>query len=171
MLTFTIDSTPTNQICSFYRGLRHVVRNCFYKLNQIPIFMMKPIFSTTQPTILVSSQTLVSYVLTLLECTSFFKIAPNYPSIQMLNNYYPVMNSTRNNILPTYLGNHGLSYVGNNNIPNPWTIIPNPYYPRNPPLTFPNTSKFAAYPFLSVVSIKIVVTKKSKGVQTTVMAP
>ncbi len=159
MFTFTIDSTPINQICSFYKGRRHVVRHYLYKLNQIPIFMMKPIFNTTQPTILVSSQTLVNYVLTLLECTSFFKVALNYPSIQMLNNQYLVMNSTKNNILPTYLGNHGLSYVGNNNIPNPWTIIPNLYYPRNPPFTFPNTFKFSAYPFLNVVSIKIVITK------------
>jgi hypothetical protein len=72
---------------------------------------------------------------------------------------------TRNNILPTYLGNYGLSYVGNDNIPNPWTIIPNPYYPRNLPLTFPNTSRHVAYPFPNVVSTRIVVTRESKGVQ------
>jgi len=86
MFTFIIDSTPTNQICFFYRGLGHIVGNCPYKLSQIPIFMMKPIFSTTQPTISISSQTLVSYVLTVLECTSSFKVAHNYPVIQMLSN-------------------------------------------------------------------------------------
>jgi hypothetical protein len=37
------------------------------------------------------------------------------------------MNPTRNNTLLAYLGNYGLSYVGNDNIPNPWTMIPNPY--------------------------------------------
>jgi hypothetical protein len=31
MPTFTIDSTPNSQICSFCRGLRHVVGNCLYK--------------------------------------------------------------------------------------------------------------------------------------------
>jgi hypothetical protein len=159
MPTFTIDSTPINQMCSFCRGPGHVIGNCPYKLSQILIFMTKLIFSITQPTISVSSQTLMSCVQVVLKCTLSFKVAPNYFVIQMLNNQYLVMNPTRNSILPTYLGNYGLSYVGNGNIPNPWTIIPNPYYPGNPPLTFPNTFRLVAYLFSSVVSTKIVVTR------------
>jgi hypothetical protein len=48
------------------------------------------------------------------------------------------MNPTKNNILLAYLGNYGPSYTSNNNIPNPWTMIPNLYYLSNPPLTFSN---------------------------------
>jgi hypothetical protein len=39
------------------------------------------------------------------------------------------MNPTENDILPTYFGNYGLSYVSTSNIPNPWTLIPNPKKP------------------------------------------
>jgi hypothetical protein len=42
-----------------------------------------------------------------------------------------------NNILPAYLGNHGLSYAGNDNIPNPWTMIFNPYYHETLHLFYP----------------------------------
>jgi len=59
-----------------------------------------------------------------------FTIAPNYFITQVLNDQYLTMNPTRNSILPAYLGNYEPSYVGNDNIPNPWTMIPNPYYPR-----------------------------------------
>jgi hypothetical protein len=48
------------------------------------------------------------------------------------------MNRTENNILPAYLGNYGPSYIGNDDIPNQWTMIPNPYYLGKPPLTFSN---------------------------------
>jgi hypothetical protein len=89
----------------------------------------------------------------------------------MLNDQYLVMNPTRNNILPTYLGNYGLSYVGNDNIPNPWTMIPNPYYPRNFPLTFSNTPRLVAYPFLNMVSTGNVAIGGSKYVQVSVMTP
>jgi len=51
---FTIDSTPNSQICSFCKGPRHVVGNCFYKPNLIPIFVTKPIFNTAQPSISIS---------------------------------------------------------------------------------------------------------------------
>jgi hypothetical protein len=73
------------------------------------------------------------------------------------------MNATNNNILLTYLGNYGSSYAGIYNILNPWTMIPNPYYVGNLPLTFSNTIGPAAYPFLNMVSIKIVVNKGSQG--------
>jgi hypothetical protein len=65
----------------------------------------------------------MSYVLVVIERTSSFTIAPNYPITWMLNDQYLTMNPTKNNILPTYLGNYGLYYVSNNNIPNPWTIF------------------------------------------------
>ncbi len=54
---------------------------------------------------------------------------------------------------------------------NPWTMILNPYYPINPPHIFPNTSKLVAYLFPNIVSIEIVVTRGSQGVQASVMAP
>jgi hypothetical protein len=81
----------------------------------------------------------VTQVLTVLEHTPSFTVAPSYPITQMLNDQYPTMNPTGNNILPTYLGIYGLSYACNDNIPNPWTMILNPYYLGNPPLTFSNT--------------------------------
>jgi hypothetical protein len=55
MLTFIIDSTPTSHICTFCRDPKHIIKNYPYKFNQIPIFVTKPIFSTTQLAILVSS--------------------------------------------------------------------------------------------------------------------
>jgi hypothetical protein len=60
------------------------------------------------------------------------------------------MNPTGNNILLAYLGNYGSSYAYNNNIPNPWIMIPNPYYLGNPPLTFSNTPGHTTYPFQSI---------------------
>ncbi len=36
--TFTIGSTPTSHIYTFYRGLTHVVENCPYRSNQVLIF-------------------------------------------------------------------------------------------------------------------------------------
>jgi hypothetical protein len=30
MPAFTVDSTPTSQICTFCRGLAHIVENCPY---------------------------------------------------------------------------------------------------------------------------------------------
>jgi hypothetical protein len=65
------------------------------------------------------------------------------------------MNPTGNNVLPAYLGNYGPSYVGNNNIPNPWTIF-NFYYLDNPPLTFSNTIGPTTYPIPNMVSTRIV---------------
>jgi len=65
------------------------------------------------------------------------------------------MNPIGNNILPTYLGNYGpSSYANNNNIPNTWKMIPNPYYLRNPPLTFSNTLGLAIYPFLELLQLE-----------------
>jgi hypothetical protein len=81
------------------------------------------------------------------------------------------MNPTRNNILPTYIGNYGSSYIGNGNIPNSWTMIPNPYYPGNLPLTFSNTLGPMAYSFSNMVSIIITTTGGSQGVQTSMMIP
>ncbi len=89
----------------------------------------------------------------------------------MLNNKYPTMNFIGNNILPTYLGNYGPSYASNNNIPNPWTMIPNPYYPRNLQLTFSKTLGPATYLFPNIVSTRIATTKGSQGVQVFVMTP
>jgi hypothetical protein len=64
------------------------------------------------------------------------------------------MNPIKNNILLTYLGNYGPSYTSNDNIPNPWAMILNPYYLGNPPLTFFNTPGLVAYPFSNMVFIK-----------------
>ncbi len=61
-------------------------------------------------------------------------------------------------VLLTYLGNYGLSSVGNDNIPNMWTMIPNPYYLGNPPLIFSNTPRLTTYLFLNMVSIGIAAT-------------
>jgi hypothetical protein len=72
-----------------------------------------------------------------------------------------VVNPTGNNILLAYIGNYGLTYVGNDNIPNPWTMIPNPYYLGNPPFTFTNMFKSTSYIFPNVVSIKIVANGES----------
>jgi hypothetical protein len=55
VLTFLVDSTPISQICTFCKGLAHIVGNCPYKSNQVSIFVTEPIFGTTQPTLLVSS--------------------------------------------------------------------------------------------------------------------
>jgi len=61
------------------------------------------------------------------------------------------MNPTGHNILLAYLGHYEPSYVSNNNIPNPWTMIPNPYYLGNPPFTFFNTTNSTSYPFPNMV--------------------
>jgi len=129
------------------------------------------IFGTTQPINSVSSQIPMIQIEVVLELTPSFIIAPSYPIIQMSNNQYLTMNPIENNILPSYLGNYGPPFVGNNNIPNPWTTIPNPYYPRNPPFTFSNTHGPMAYPFLNMVSTKIVTIRGSQGVQVFVMTP
>ncbi len=81
------------------------------------------------------------------------------------------MNPIGNNILPAYLGNYGLSYASNDNIPNRWTMNLIPYYPRNPPLTFFNTFGPMTYLFPNVVCTGIVVTRGSHNVQVYVMAP
>ncbi len=73
------------------------------------------------------------------------------------------MNPPKSNILLTDLGSYGSSYVGIFNIPNPWTMIPNPFYQRNPPLTFSNTTGPTTYLFSNMVSIEIVVTRGSQG--------
>jgi hypothetical protein len=79
MLTFTIDSTPTSQICTFCRGPTHVVENCPYKSNQVPTFVTKSIFCTTQLAISISSQIPIIQVPIVFECNPSFTIAPNYP--------------------------------------------------------------------------------------------
>jgi hypothetical protein len=89
--------------------------------------MTKSIFSTTQPVISINSHISVVHVLAVLEHTFSFTITPNYPITQMLNDQYLTMNPIGNNILLIYLGNYGLSYAWNDNIPNQWTMIPNPY--------------------------------------------
>jgi hypothetical protein len=84
----------------------------------------------------------------ILERTTFFIVALNCLVTQMLSDQYPIMNLIGNNILPTYLGNYGpSSYANNNNIPNTWTMILNPYYLGNPPLTFSNTLRLMIYLF------------------------
>jgi hypothetical protein len=80
----------------------------------------------------------------------------------MLNDQYPTMNPIGNNVLLAYLGNYGPSYACNDNIPNPWTKIPIPYYLGNPPLTFPNTTGPATYPFPNMVSTGIITTGGSQ---------
>jgi hypothetical protein len=90
----------------------------------------------------------------------------------MLNDQYLTMNPRiGNNILSTYFGNHGSSYASNDNIPNPWTMILNPYYLSNPPLMFSHTTKFVAFPFLNMVPTIIVATRGSQGVQMSMMTP
>jgi hypothetical protein len=69
------------------------------------------------------------------------------------------MNPTENNILLAYLRNYGPSYARNGNISNPWTMILNPYYPRNPPLTFSNPFKPTTYLFSNMVSTIIVTSR------------
>jgi hypothetical protein len=81
------------------------------------------------------------------------------------------MNPTKNSVLPAYLGDCGPSYASNDNIPNPWVMIPSPYYLGNPPLTFSNTISPTTYPFPNMVFIGIVATRGSQGVQTFVMIP
>jgi hypothetical protein len=88
----------------------------------------------------------------------------------MLNDQYPVTNPIGNNISLAYLGNYGPSYASNYNIPNPWTMIHNPYYQGNPPLIFPNTSRLVAYFFPNVMSTGVATTKKIKGVKASTMA-
>jgi hypothetical protein len=56
MPTFTIDSTPINQICIFCKGLAHLVGYYPYRSNQVLIFVIEPIFGTTQPIILDNTQ-------------------------------------------------------------------------------------------------------------------
>jgi hypothetical protein len=68
MFTFIIDSTPILHICSFCKGHEHVIRICFYRPNQKPIFVMEPTFNATQPTILVNSQILVIHIHVVHEC-------------------------------------------------------------------------------------------------------
>jgi len=89
----------------------------------------------------------------------------------MLNDQYPIMNITGNSISLAYLGNYGLSYINNDNIPNPWAMNPNPYYQGNPPLTFSNIPRLMAYPFSNMVSIGIAAIRGSQGVQMFVMIP
>jgi hypothetical protein len=89
----------------------------------------------------------------------------------MLSDEYPTMNAIKNDILLTYFGNYGSSYVSTNNIPNPWMLIPNPYYLGNPPQTFLNTHGPMLYPFLNVVFTRIFATKGSQGVQMPMKAP
>jgi hypothetical protein len=74
------------------------------------------------------------------------------------------MNPTGNSVLLAYLGNYGPSYVSNNNIPNPWIMIRNPYYLGNPLVTFSNTIGLAAYPFPNMVFTRIVTNGGSQGV-------
>ncbi len=81
------------------------------------------------------------------------------------------MNPIGNIILPAYLGNHGASYVGNGNIPNSWTMIPNLYYLGNLPLTFSKTLGPMAYSFLNMVSTIITTTKGNQGVQASMVTP
>jgi hypothetical protein len=98
-----------------------------------------------------------------LKHTPSFIVAPSYPITQMLNDQYLIMNPTKNNILLIYLGNYGSSYEVICNIPNPWTMILNPYYLRNLPFTFSNTTGLATYPFFNMVFIKILITRGSQG--------
>ncbi len=100
----------------------------------------------------------------------FFHNCPCYLVIQVLINQYPKVNPIKNNILLAYLGNYGPSYVGYVNIPNPWTMICNCFYPWNPPFFFLNTLGLMTYRVPNVVSTQIVVTRGNKGVQAFVMA-
>jgi hypothetical protein len=70
------------------------------------------------------------------------------------------MNPIGNNILPAYLGNHGLSYASNNNIPNPWTMIFNLYYQETLHLFSPTHLNLWPFPnpFPNMVSIEIATT-------------
>jgi hypothetical protein len=49
------------------------------------------------------------------------------------------VNPIRNNVLLAYLGNYGPFDAGNDNIPEPWTMISNHIYLGNLPPTFPKT--------------------------------
>lgn len=118
--------------------------------------MIEPIFSTTQLAISISPHIPLIHVPTLPEHNTSFTIAPSYLVIQMLNDQYLTMNPTKNNTLLAYFGNYGQSYVGNDNIPNSWTMILNLYYLGNPPLTFSNTPRLATYLFPNMVSIRII---------------
>jgi hypothetical protein len=89
----------------------------------------------------------------------------------MLNNQYPTMNPIENSMLLAYLGNYGLFYANNGNIPNPWIMIPNPYYLKNLSLTFSNTLRPMTYPFLNMVFTIITATKGCHGVLAYVMTP
>lgn len=80
------------------------------------------------------------------------------------------MNPIGNSISSTYIGNYGPSYASNYNIPNPWTMIHNPYYQGNPQFIFPNRCKLAAYFFPNVMSTVVATTKEIKGVQASMMA-
>jgi hypothetical protein len=133
--------------------------------------VIESIFGTTQPVNSVSSQIPMIQIQVVLERTPSFTIAPSYHVIQMSNNQYPTMNTIENNILPSYLGTYGPPYVGDNNIPNPWTTILNSYYTTNPPFTFSNTPTPMAYPFLNMVSTGIATTRGSQGVQVFVITP
>jgi hypothetical protein len=55
MPIFIVNSRPVTQICTFCRGPTHVVENYPYRSNQVSIFMIEPIFGTTQPAISISS--------------------------------------------------------------------------------------------------------------------
>ncbi len=50
-------------------------------------------------------------------------------------------------------------------------MIPNPYYLGNPPLTFSNTPRPMPYSFLDMVSTGITKTRRSHGVQASVVTP
>jgi hypothetical protein len=100
----------------------------------------------------------MTYVPIVPKCTCSFIVALSYLVIQVLSDQYLIVNPIRNNILPTCLRNYGSSYIGTGIIPNPWTMIPNPYYPINLPHTFPNTSGLVAYLFPNIISIGITMT-------------
>jgi hypothetical protein len=131
----------------------------------------EPIFGTTELAISISSQIPMIQNHVVLEHTPYFTVAPSYHVTQMLSDQYSTMNPTRKYILPTYLGNYGLSYVGNDNIPNPWTMILNHYYLGNHPFTFSNTHEHVAYSFLNMVCIEIATIGGSQGVHAFMMTP
>jgi hypothetical protein len=85
MPTFIIDFRPANQIYTFCKGPAHVVENCPYRSSQVSIFVIKPSFDTTQPTISISSHIPVTRVLAILERNSYFIGAPSYFVTQMLS--------------------------------------------------------------------------------------
>ncbi len=63
MPIFIVSSKHVSQICIFCRGPTHVVENYPYRSNRVSVFMIEPIFGTTQPAISVSSQIPMTQVL------------------------------------------------------------------------------------------------------------